>query len=91
MLAMQRSIVVKRQAGKLHLCVGVLASWGGSLELGSWELELIIGRELGVEGAGGAGSWELELGVGSWSSTLAGSWELEVGAPPNSTGSWELE
>ena len=59
--------------------------------MGSWELELIIGRELGVEGAGGDGSWELELGVGSWSSTLAGSWELEVGAPPNSTGSWELE
>ena len=26
MLAMQRSAVVKRQAGKLHICVGVLAS-----------------------------------------------------------------
>ena len=26
MLAMQRSAVVKRQAGKLHTCVGVLAS-----------------------------------------------------------------
>jgi len=36
--------------------------WGGSLELGSWELELKIGRELGVGGAG-VGSWELGVGV----------------------------